>query len=103
MSKKSCIDFSLQKTIRDQRRVLTRYHHVDVRQFVAQDLQGFGHSRQLVSGQKAHDEAWFGGISDSACSSGCRFNMRIAPGGRIREARSAGVSSMPKRCAFAKR
>jgi hypothetical protein len=46
------------------------------KQFVAQDLQGFGHPRQFVSGQKAHDEAWFGGISDPACSSGCRFGVR---------------------------
>src|ERR1700730_8108071 len=39
-SKKSCIDCSLHKCTREQRRVLTRYHHVDVRQFVVQDLQG---------------------------------------------------------------
>jgi hypothetical protein len=37
-----CIDCSLQKGIREQRRVLTRNHHVDVREFVVQDLQGFG-------------------------------------------------------------
>src|SRR5713226_7942480 len=75
-SKKSCIDCSLQKVIREPRRVLTRYHHVDVGQFVAQDPQGFGHPRQFVSGQKAHGEAWLGGMSDPACSFGCRFNLR---------------------------
>src|SRR6202171_4511175 len=75
-SKKSCIDCSLHKCTREQRRVLTRYHHVDVRQFVVQDLQGFGHPRQFVSGQKAHDEAWFGWMSDPACSFGCRFYLR---------------------------
>src|SRR5213594_1841048 len=42
-SKKSCIDGSIHKGIREQRRVLTRNHHVDVREFVMQDLQGFGH------------------------------------------------------------
>src|SRR5438445_5175915 len=75
-SKKSGIDCSLQKCIREQRRVLTRNHHVDVREFVVQDLQGFGHPRQFVSGQKAHREAWLGGMSDAACSFGCRFNLR---------------------------
>src|SRR6266849_9280083 len=71
-SKKSCIDSSLRKAVRKQRGVLTRYHHVDVRQFFAQDPQGFGHPRQFVSSQKAHDEAWLGGMSDPAC----RFNLR---------------------------
>src|SRR6476660_7668356 len=52
------------------RKVLTRDHHVDVREFVPQNLQRFGHSRQFVSGQKAHDEAWPRQISDPACSSG---------------------------------
>src|SRR6202035_3713194 len=74
--KKSCIDGSLQNGISELRRVLTRYHHVDVRQRVAQDLQGFGHPRQFVSGQKAHREAWLGGMSDPARSFGCRLNLR---------------------------
>jgi hypothetical protein len=55
---------------------LTRYHHVDVRQFVAQDPQGFGHPRQFVSDLKAHGKAWLGGISDPACSFGSGFNLR---------------------------
>src|ERR1700720_3850265 len=75
-SKKGCIDFSFRKAVRKQRRVLTRYHHVDVRQRVVQDLQDFGHPRQFVSGQKAHREAWLGGMSNPACSFGCRFNLR---------------------------
>src|ERR1043166_1527591 len=75
-SKKSCIDGPFQKCIREQRRVLTRYHHVDVRQFVVQDLQGFGHPRQFVSGQKAHREAWLGGMSDPACSFTSRLYLR---------------------------
>ena len=29
--KKSCIDFSFRKALREPRRILTRYHHVDVR------------------------------------------------------------------------
>ena len=32
---------------------VTRYRHVDVGQFVAQDPQGFRHPHQFVSGQKA--------------------------------------------------
>src|SRR2546430_1748106 len=72
--KKSCIHVSLQKGLRELRRVLTRYHHVDVRQFVVQDPQGFGHPCEFVSGQKAHGEAWLGGMSHPACSFGCRFN-----------------------------
>src|ERR1700737_4416093 len=74
--KKSCIDVSLQNGIGELRRVLTRYHHVDVRQVVAQDPQGFRHPRQFVSGQKAHREAWLGRMSDPASSFDCRFNLR---------------------------
>src|SRR6202166_4102877 len=74
--KKSCIDVSFQNGIGELRRVLTRYHHVDVRQFVAQDPQRFGHPPQFVSGQKAHCEAWLSWISDPACSLGCSFNLR---------------------------
>jgi len=40
------------------------------REFVPQNLQGFGHPRQFVSRQKAHDEAWPRQISDPACNSG---------------------------------
>src|SRR5882724_11778682 len=75
-SKKSCIDGSLYKGTRELRRVLTRNHHVDVREFVVQNLQGLGHPRQFVSGQKTHREAWLGRVSDPACSFGCRFNLR---------------------------
>jgi hypothetical protein len=75
-SKKSCVDGSLRKRIRELRRVLARNHHVDVGQLVAQDPQGFWHPPQFVSGQKAHGEAWLGGMSDPACSFGCRFNLR---------------------------
>src|SRR6266446_4339728 len=49
-SKKSRIDGSLRKGIREARRVLTRNHLVDVREFVVQDPQGFGHPAQFVSG-----------------------------------------------------
>src|SRR6202035_5348198 len=55
-SKKSCIDFSLCKAIREPWGVLTRYHHVDIRQFFAQYPQGFGHPGQFVSSQEAHNE-----------------------------------------------
>src|ERR1700682_1210360 len=75
-SKKSCIDGSLRQGTRELWRVLTRNHHVDVREFVAQDLQRFGHPRQFVSGQKAHREAWLGGMSDPACSFRSLFNLR---------------------------
>jgi hypothetical protein len=75
-SKKSCINLSFRKAVRKQRRVLTRDHHVDVRQFVAQDPQGFGHPRRFVSGQKAHGEAWLGGMGGPAGSVGCRFHLR---------------------------
>jgi hypothetical protein len=75
-SKKSCVDFSFRKAVRKQRGVLTQYHHVDVRQFGAQDPQRFGHPRQFVPGEKAHREAWLGGTSDPARSFGCRFNLR---------------------------
>src|SRR5204863_1926745 len=75
-SKKSCIDGSLHQGTCELRRVLTRNHHVDVREFVVQDLQGFGHPRQFVPGQEAHRETWLGGMSYPACSFGCRFNLR---------------------------
>src|SRR4029077_4216728 len=75
-SKKSGIDVSFGKSVRKQRRVLTRYHHVDVRQLAAQNPQGFGHPRQFVSGQKAHREAWLRGMRNPACSFGCRFDLR---------------------------
>jgi len=75
-SKKSRIEFSFQKGVRELRRVLARYHHIDVRQCVVQDLQGFGHPPQFLPGQKAHDEAWLGGMSGPARSFGCRFNLR---------------------------
>src|SRR5580658_3729549 len=75
-SKKSCIDFSFRKTVRKRRGILTRYHHVDVRQLVTQDPHGFGHPRQFVSGQKADREAGLGGMNVPACSFGCRFNLR---------------------------
>src|SRR5438477_5728528 len=52
------------------------YHHVDVRQLVAQDLQSFGHPGQFVSGKKAHSEAWFGRMGDPPCSFGSRFSLR---------------------------
>src|SRR5882762_10093403 len=74
-SKKTSIDGSLHKGTRELRRVLTRNHHVDVREFVVQDLQGFGHPRQFVSGQKAHREAWLGGTSDPARSFSCCFYL----------------------------
>jgi serine/threonine-protein kinase RsbW len=48
-TKNGRIDFPFRKVLREQRRVLTRYHHVDVRQRVAQDLYGFWHPRQFVS------------------------------------------------------
>src|SRR5271156_3293634 len=50
--KKSCIDFSLRQAVREARRVLTRYHHVDVRQLIAQDPQSFRHPGPFVSGEK---------------------------------------------------
>ena len=59
--KKSCIDVSFHNGIGELRRVLTRYHHVDVGQFVAQDPQRFGHPRQFVSGEKAYREARLAG------------------------------------------
>src|SRR4029077_8696159 len=77
--KESCIDVSLHNGISELRRVLTRYHHVDVRQFVAQDPQGFGHPRQFVSGEKAYREAWLGGMSGSASHSRCRLKLRAHP------------------------
>src|SRR6266478_6548112 len=64
------------KGIRECWRVLTRNRHVDVRQFFAQDSEGFGHPGQFVVGQEAHDEAWFRWMSDPACSVGCRFHLR---------------------------
>src|ERR1700731_1455661 len=75
-SKKSCIDFTLRKTVRKLRGVLTRYHHVDVREFVAQDPHGFGHPRQFVAGQKTHGKARLGGMSDPARSVSSRVNLR---------------------------
>src|SRR5260370_16611903 len=53
-SKKSCIDSSLHKGARELRRVLTRNHHVDVREFVVQDPQGFGHPGHFVSAHNPH-------------------------------------------------
>src|SRR5271156_1381222 len=35
--KKSGIDFSLRKSVREQGRILARYHHVDVGKFIVQD------------------------------------------------------------------
>ena len=75
-SKKSRIELSFRKGIGEQRRVLTGYHHIDVRQCVVQDLQGFGHPPQFVPGQKAHGEAGLGGMSGPARRVGCRFNLR---------------------------
>src|ERR1700720_889170 len=74
-SKKGRIDFSFRKAVRKQRRVLTRYHHVDVRQLIAQDLHGLRHPRQFVPSKKAHCEAWLCRMSDPAYSFGCRFNL----------------------------
>src|ERR1700682_3564339 len=75
-SKKSCIDGSLHKGTRELRRVLTRYHYVDVGQFVPQDLQGFGHPGQFVSGQKSHREAGLGGMNGPPRSFGRRVNLQ---------------------------
>ena len=83
--KKRGIDFSFRKAVREQWRVLTRYHHVDIRQFVAQDPQGFGHPLQFVSGQKSYGEAWLAGMSDPASSFGLPLQPAIAPSGRDRE------------------
>src|SRR6266851_7744058 len=66
LSKKSGVDFSFRKALSKYRGVLTRYHHVNVRQFVAQDTQGFWHPGQFVSGQKAHREAGLGGMNGPA-------------------------------------
>src|SRR5258708_40314848 len=78
-SKKSCIDFSLRKTVRKQRGVLTRYHHVDVREFIAQDPHGLGHPRQFVAGQKTHCEARLAGSNRPACSSRRPLNLPYHP------------------------
>src|SRR5258708_12391306 len=67
-SKKSCIDSSVQKAISKLRRVLTRYHHIGVGQFVAQDPQGFRHPCQFVSSQKTHDETRLGWTRDPPAS-----------------------------------
>src|SRR5580704_17964798 len=84
-SKKTCSDGSLHNGIGELRRVLTRYHHVDVRQFVSQDPQGFGHPSQFVSSQKAHREA-------SLAASTCDSTERACS----RKARPADVSSTPR-------
>jgi hypothetical protein len=56
--------------------ILTRYHHVNVRQLVAQDPQGFRHPGQFVSSQKAHREARLGGMNSSPRSFGSRINLQ---------------------------
>src|ERR1700686_4775488 len=76
LSKKSGIELSFRKSLRKWRGILTRYHHVNVRQLVAQDPQGFGHPGQFVSGQKAHREAGLGGMNGPACSFGPRVNLQ---------------------------
>src|ERR1700733_10663020 len=75
-SKKSGVDFSFRKSLRKQRGVLTRYHHVDVGQLVAQDPQGFGHPGQFVPGQKAHREAGLGRMNSPPRSFGSRVNLQ---------------------------
>src|ERR1700745_3402790 len=75
-SKKSCINGPFQKGIRECWRVLTRNRHVDVRQFFAQNSEGFGHPGQFVVGQEAHDEAWLRWMSDPACSGARRSHLR---------------------------
>src|SRR5260221_6346356 len=76
LSKKSGVDFSFRKALSKYRGVLTRYHHVNVRQLVAQDTPGFWHPGQFVSGQKAHREAGLGGMNGPACSFGRRVNLQ---------------------------
>jgi len=75
-SKESGIHGSLYKGIRELWRVLTRDHHVDVRQCIPQDLKRFWHPRRFVVRQKAHNEARLGRVSDPARSIGCRFHLR---------------------------
>ena len=55
---------------------MSRYHHVDVRQLVAQHVRGFGHRREFVPGQRVHGEARPGGMTDSACRFPCRPHLR---------------------------
>jgi hypothetical protein len=76
-SKKSGIDFSFRKVLRKQWGILTRYHHVNVRQLVAQDPQSFRHPGQFVSSQKAHREAMLGRMNSSPRSFGSRINLEL--------------------------
>src|SRR5271168_2023194 len=74
--KKRRVDFSFRQALRKQRRVLARYHHVDVRQLVSQDPQSLGHPLQFVPSQKSHREAWLAGMSDAASRFACRGDLR---------------------------
>jgi len=67
-SKKRRINLSFRKRVGEARRVIAGDHHIHVRQFVAQDLEGLRHPRQFVPGQKAHYKAWLRGVGDA---SGC--------------------------------
>ena len=72
--KKSRIDFSLHNGIGELRRGLTRYHHVDVGQFVAQDPQtASGIHVNSCPVRKPIEKHGFR-MSDSASSSGCCFS-----------------------------
>src|SRR5579862_21245 len=73
--KKSRIQFFFQQRFCKFCRILARYQQVNIRQFVAQDLQCCRHPCELVSGQKAHREAWPRRMSHPACGFHCRFNL----------------------------
>src|SRR5713226_5697331 len=74
--RKAASIFPCERAFASSGEYLTRYHHVDVREFVVQDPQGFGHPGQFVPGQKAQREAWLGGMSDQAGSLACRLDLR---------------------------
>src|SRR6266481_9044659 len=55
--RKAASTVPFKKDIRERWRVLTRNRHVDVRQFFAQNSEGFGHPGQFVVRQETHHEA----------------------------------------------
>jgi len=65
-SKKRRINLSFRERFGEAWRIIARDHHIHVRQFVAQDLEGLRHPRQFVPGQKAHRKAWLRGVGDAS-------------------------------------
>jgi len=75
-SKERRVNGSFHKGIRERWRVLTRYHYLDVRQFIAQDSEGFWHPRQFVVRKETHDEPRLCWMSDPARGICCRVHLR---------------------------